>query len=201
MRQKRSRSVTAAVAAVLLLGGTFVQQAQASEPFLGQIQTFGFGFAPRGWATCEGQLMPISQNSALFALLGTTFGGDGRTTFALPDMRGRAAIGQGNGPGLTSRSWGLKSGQQDVTLTIQQMPSHNHLISARGGRGTTTSPADSYLAVKSRNKQYGDATPTVTMADDMVGNAGGGQSHNNMPPFLVLYFCIATQGIFPSRDN
>jgi microcystin-dependent protein len=187
-----------------------------SEPFVGQIQPFGFNFAPRGWAMCDGQLLPISSNSALFSLLGTTYGGDGRTTFALPDLRGRVPMHMGNGPGLSTRKIGEKSGAENVTLTTMQMPAHDHsgsgnvtgTVQANSGAGDTDNPAGNTLATLSRTNQYSTAGPNAAMHSDTVtgtGNfttttAGGSQSHNNMQPYLVINYCIALVGLFPSRD-
>lgn len=176
-----------------------------SEPFLGEIKMVGFNFPPRGWATCEGQLLPISQNSALFSLLGTTFGGDGRTTFGLPDMRGRFPIGVGNGPGLDSKTWGERAGQEDVTLNTNQIPNHTHsggTVQTTTAVGNQTSPDGNFLATANDGESnYSDAEATGNLGGNTaIGLTGGGQSHNNMPPFLSIYFVIALQGIFPSRN-
>lgn len=179
-----------------------------SEPFLGQIQMFGFNFNPRGWAKCDGQLLPISQNSALFSLLGTQYGGDGRTTFGLPGLRGRVPIHQGNGPGLLPKSIGSKGGQETVALNATEIPSHTHSATgnakAAAGRGNNTAPAGRTWAGLARENAYSDATAdTDMMADNVevtVGNTGGSQSHNNMQPYLTVNFCIALTGIFPSRS-
>jgi microcystin-dependent protein len=187
-----------------------------SEPFIGQIQTYGFNFAPRGWALCDGQLLPISQNTALFSLLGTIYGGDGRTTFALPDLRGRAPIHMGNGPGLSTRKIGSKGGSEFVTLTEAQMPAHDHTgtanlsgkIRCNSGAGNVDSPVGNALAEIDRVNQYSNAGPNADMHDDTVsasGNlttatAGGSQPHNNMQPYLTINYCIALVGLFPSRS-
>ena len=179
-----------------------------SEPFLGQIQTFGFSFTPRGWAKCDGQLLAISSNSALFALLGTTYGGDGRTTFGLPDLRGRVALHQGTGPGLSSRTMGQRSGVENVTLNINQMPQHNHAqddpkLLATANPANTSDPTGAALAIA---PAYNDSSPPAADMDagsivhPDVANAGSSQSHTNVQPFLVLNVCIALQGIFPSRN-
>ena len=173
-----------------------------SEPFLGQIQPFGFNFAPRGWATCDGQILSIAQNTALFSLLGTIYGGDGRTTFALPDLRGRAALHMGTGPGLTNRRIGQKSGQERVTLNTTQMPAHSHGQSGLPiytGNADENSPVDHYLAT-SREETYSTFNPDAHMPLGPMANTGGSQSHNNMPPYLVLNWCIALTGIYPSRS-
>jgi len=169
-----------------------------SEPFLGQIQMFGFNFNPRGWAKCDGQLLPISQNNALFSLLGTTYGGDGRTTFGLPDLRGQAALHQGTGPGLSPRTIGQRSGVENSVLTIANLASHNHALEAKNAEGDDTNPTGRYLANTDPALDFYAGAPDVAMHP--VGNTGGGQSFTNMQPYLVINFCIATQGVFPSRD-
>ena len=172
----------------------------------------GFDFAPRGWALCDGQLLPISQNSALFSLLGTTYGGDGRISFALPDLRGRVAIHQGTGPGLTHRVMGRKAGMENVTLNANTMPVHGH--SAQAQMMATTSDAETdepegkFLAKASRGDIYGDPgdpARLAEMASESVSvtvddNAGAGQPHENMQPCLVVNFVIALQGLYPSRS-
>ncbi len=165
------------------------------EPFLGQIMPVGFNFAPRGWALCEGQLLSISANTALFSLLGTTFGGDGRTTFGLPDLRGRSIVGVGNGPGLSPISWGEKAGAENHTLTVAQMPSHSHNITVNSAAGEESDPTGKHIAAH-----------TDAFAENATGNlaapsnTGGSQSFNIRNPFLGIYMCIATQGIYPSRN-
>ena len=155
-----------------------------SEPFVGEIRMFGFNFAPRGWAFCHGSLLPIAQYNALFSLLGTNFGGDGRTSFGLPDLRGRCPIGEGTGPGLSTRRLGEKSGAESHTLTVNQMPSHTHNL-ASSDEGTETIPVNKYLAV-SDDRNY------VSTGGSPVGGAvGGGQPVKQMPPYLGINFCIA----------
>jgi microcystin-dependent protein len=175
-----------------------------SEPFLAEIVMFGANFAPRGWAYCEGQLLPINQNSALFSLLGTIYGGDGRTTFALPDLRGRVPIQPGNGPGLSSYTLGERGGAERVTLTIAEMPSHNHSVTLHGERGasTSTNPAGNLLANGNSYAAHNSANPEPAMASQSItqANIGGGQSHYNIQPFLCVNFIIALQGTFPSRN-
>ncbi|GAA4234906.1 tail fiber protein [Postechiella marina] len=187
------------------------------DPFLGQIVMFGGNFAPRGWALCEGQLLPISQNSALFSILGTIYGGDGRTTFALPDLRGRVAIGQGHGPGLSDRRLGSRSGQEAHTLNTLEMPSHNHIIQDGGVKVTSANATESTpsngstLAAPGNGSGrsfepisgYNNATPDVTLntgAGPTALNNGGNQAHNNMQPYLTTNYIIALQGVFPSRS-
>ena len=173
-----------------------------SEPFLGQIQPFGFNFAPRGWAKCDGQLLPISQNDALFSLLGTTYGGDGRTTFALPDLRGRAALHEGSGPGLTSRRLGERNGVEHVTLNTTQIPAHDHAVNPKchGGPAASDgdSPVNAFPGIAGEDI-YNSAGAQAMGATDSA-NTGGGQSHDNMQPYLVVNWCISLQGLYPSRN-
>lgn len=172
-----------------------------SEPFLGEIRHFAFNFAPRGWMACQGQMLSIAQNTALFSILGTTYGGNGQTTFALPNLAGRTPIQQGQGPGLSSYDLGEQLGAETVTLTAAQVPPHTHLVSAVAAVGTSDAPAGNTLAQSSiRSDLYAAATPNTAMSSLAVNPAGGGLPHNNMPPFLAVGFCIATQGIFPSRN-
>ncbi len=176
-----------------------------SEPFIGEIRMFAGNFAPRGWAFCNGQLLPIAQNSALFSILGTTYGGDGRTTFALPDLRGRAPMQWGDGPGLTPRPLGEKGGAENVTLIASQMPSHNHVLSASSQQGDQFSPEGNVPAVllsatTGQPENLYHATPNTTMASQALGVTGGSQPHNNMQPFLCVSFIIALVGIFPSHS-
>ena len=170
-----------------------------SEPFLGQISIFSFNFPPKGWAMCNGQLLPINQNQALFSLLGTQFGGNGISTFALPDLRGNVPMSMGNGSGLSPRVIGQVAGEQAVTLTIGQMPSHSHVPNY-----TTTanamSPVGNLWAPDPNGNVTFDNSGTETLAANAIGNAGGSQPHDNMAPYLALNFCIALQGIFPSRN-
>jgi microcystin-dependent protein len=168
-----------------------------TEPFLGEIRNFGFNFAPRGWATCGGQLLPISQNTALFALLGTIYGGDGRTTFGLPDLRGRIPMSFGQGPGLSPRTQGELSGQEQVTLTQSQLPAHSHTVSA-SSTATTKNPSGAIPAVTNAGASYG-TTADLAMNPAMTSGPAGSQPHNNMQPYLVTNWCIALEGIFPSR--
>ncbi len=173
-----------------------------SEPFIGEIRMVGFNFAPRGWALCDGQLLSIAQNNALFALLGTQFGGDGRTTFGLPDLRGRAAMHAGSGPGLSLRRIGDKFGQESVTLVASQMPAHTHAAAASSGSGNANSPIGRIWSKDAgvQSATYTGNAPDGTMAANAITNAGGGQGHDNMPPVLVVNFVIALVGLFPSRN-
>ncbi|NOQ63300.1 MAG: phage tail protein [Methyloprofundus sp.] len=182
--------------------------AAASEPFIAEIKMFGSNFAPRGYALCDGQLLPISQNTALFSLLGTTYGGDGRTTFGLPDLRGRVAIHPGNGPGLSSISLGQKGGQEARTLSVNQMPSHTHTMTAvlKGidVSGDSTMPSSHSLASKSRSNNYSSSAPNVDMHADSLAvsaaNTGGNQSFSIRDPYLAVNYIIALTGTFPSRN-
>jgi len=169
------------------------------EPFLGQLMITPYNFAPRGWAMCNGQLLPINENTALFALLGTFYGGDGIRTFALPDLRGRAPIGFGQGPGLSSYDIGQQGGEEQVTLTISQIPNHTHTAMAAASVANTGSPAGAYWAMP-RALLYSSSAPNVDMNANALASTGGGQPHDNRKPFLVVNYVIALQGIFPSRN-
>ena len=170
------------------------------NPFIGLIVMFGGNFAPRGWALCDGQLLPINQYSALFSILGTTYGGDGRTTFALPDMRGRVPIHEGTGPGLSPYDLGQKGGSETVTLTTNQIPSHHHNVNL-GGTGSTPAGSGSLLGnVTGTNLIYNPTASGNTLASNAISNTGGGQSHNNIQPYLAVNFIIALQGTYPSRS-
>ena len=172
-----------------------------SEPFIGEIFMGGYNFAPRGYALCQGQLLSISQNTALFSLLGTTYGGNGQTTFALPDLRGRVPMGWGQGPGLSPNSLGQVSGTETVTLLVTQMPAHNHLVNAVSEPGDGSSPQGTFLANSGAlDKEYKATGTMVNMNANAVAPAGGSQPHSNMQPYLVLNIYIAIEGIFPSRN-
>ena len=167
------------------------------DPFIAEIIMFGGNFAPRGWAFCDGQLLPISSNSALFSILGTTYGGDGRTTFALPDLRGRVSMHPGNGPGLSSRRLGEKGGTEHNTLTTAQLPAHNHALAAKE-EANAADPSGSFIAGTGSNA-FG-TTAGVTMNAAAIGNTGGGQSVNNIQPYECVNYIIALVGVFPSRN-
>lgn len=170
-------------------------------PFLAEIYMGGMNFAPRGYATCSGQLVSIATNTALFSLLGTTFGGNGTTTFALPDMRGRVPMGWGQGPGLTNRDLGEVGGTETVTLISTQIPAHTHTLNAVSDAGDASAPSGNYLANSGAlDKEYKSTGTVVQMNAGAVGSAGGSQPHANIPPYLVLNFYIAMEGIFPSRN-
>lgn len=171
------------------------------DPFIGEIRIFAGDYAPYGWALCNGQIMQIVQNTALFSLLGVTYGGDGKTTFALPDLRDRAPMHWGNGPGLTPRRQGQPGGSTTVTLTQTQMPAHTHVPQCNSGAGAqSTAPGNVWgAAARGKNSAYTDAPPDTQMNLQALQPTGGAQAHNNMQPYLGLTFIIATQGIFPQR--
>ena len=164
-----------------------------AEPFLSELRIMSFDFAPKGWALANGQLLPINQNQGLFSLLGTTFGGDGRVNFALPDLRGRTPIHVGSGHTL-----GERGGEPAHTLSIGEIPTHTHVVNANSGNGATPIPGGNLLAAA--NNLYATPTNLTALSPSMVTNTGGSQAHLNMQPFLTLSFCIALQGIFPSPN-
>lgn len=170
-----------------------------SEPFLAEVRIVGFNFAPRGWAFCDGQILPINQNQSLYSLLGTTYGGDGRTTFALPDLRGRTPIHVGRSNGGGDHRLGQKSGEETHTLAANEMPQHTHVLQASSSDGTTILPSGNVLA-RRLAEVYRDPTNLGAMRAGTVVNVGGGQAHENMQPYLALNYCIALQGLFPSRN-
>lgn len=167
------------------------------EPFLAQIIMFAGNFAPRGWALCDGQILPINQNQSLYSLLGTTYGGDGRTSFALPDLRGRVPIHAGDGPGLTPHNLGAKGGVEHNTITVNQLPAHNHGLRAKE-EANTDDPNGNFIA-GTGTQAFGTAAD-VTMNNGSITLAGGGQSVNNTQPYQCVNFIIALQGQFPSRN-
>ena len=178
-----------------------------AEPFLGQIMLVGFNFAPRGWAFCSGQLLPIAQNTALFSLLGTIYGGNGQTTFALPDLRGRVAVGMGTGPGLPTIDQGEVAGETTHTLLVTEMPLHNHALRASTNTANSANPNGNSLAVGQVTIQgsaetvsmYVNAVPNVTLNLQSELPAGGSQPHNNFQPYLCIDFIISLFGRFPSQ--
>ena len=171
-----------------------------SQPFVAQIQPYGFGFAPRTWALCNGQTLSIAQNTALFSLLGTQFGGNGQSTFALPDLQGNVAINQGQGAGLSPRFMGEVGGTESVTLLQTEIPSHSHAMQAAGGLGNRLTPASNVLSRVTGATPYAPSNSAqAAMAAQSVQAVGGNQPHNNMMQYLVLNFVIALQGIFPAR--
>ena len=171
-----------------------------SEPFIGEIRIVGFNFAPRGWANCDGQLLSIAQNSALFSLLGTVYGGDGRTTFGLPDLRGRVPVHAGNGPGLSPRAQGQKSGAEQTTLSVANLPSHTHAVKCNSDDGDTDEPQGNFPAKAGGGETIYASGEDAAMSNQMVGNTGGGSAANNMQPFLTVRFVVALVGLFPSRN-
>ena len=170
-----------------------------SEPFVGEIRMFAGNFAPRGWAFCDGQLLAVSQNDALFSLLGTIYGGDGRTTFGLPDMRGRIPIHAGSGPGLSPRRLGAKGGAENVTLTVNQLPSHTHQFKATQTPGIQNNAAGNVLAESFSLDIYAEDPPDTDLSSSAVTSVGGSRSHTNLMSFLCINFIIALFGIYPSR--
>ncbi|MBB4838559.1 microcystin-dependent protein [Sphingomonas kyeonggiensis] len=174
-----------------------------ADPFVAEIRIFPFNFAPRGWAWCDGQLLPLSQNTALFSLLGTTYGGNGKSTFALPDMQGRAPMHPGQGPGLSLHDLGETSGSETVTLLESEIPNHSHTLRASVEDATQGTLANGVsLSTSNGGSLYQTTTNTnlVTMSPQALSAAGGSAPHNNMQPYLTFYFCIAMQGVFPPRS-
>ncbi len=171
-----------------------------SEPFVGEIRMFAGNFAPRGWAYCDGQLLAVSQNDALFSLLGTIYGGDGRTTFALPEMRGRIPLHKGQGPGFSNRALGSKSGNIQETLTTNQMPSHTHDWKVNTAAATGSAPQGKVLADTTPVRIYRPVAQDNNMATTVIANTGGSQPHQNRMPTLCIHFIIALFGIYPSRQ-
>lgn len=174
-----------------------------SEPFLAEVRMVGFDFPPRGWAFCDGQILPINQNQSLYSLLGTTYGGDGRTSFALPDLRGRTPIHVGRSDGGQEHRLGNKSGEETHTLAASEMPNHRHLAMGSATESTVSSVTTDNANVMglTGNNIYGPASSALTtLKADTIVHVGGGQAHNNMMPYLAVNFCIAMQGLFPSRN-
>lgn len=173
-----------------------------SDQFVAEIRIFAGNFAPRGWAFCQGQLLPISQNTALFSLIGTFYGGDGRTTFALPDLQGNSPLGQGSGPGLTTRFVGEIGGSATVTLIATELPQHVHAVNASSAGGLLPAPPGNLWATPgaARGLKAYEATGGAAMAPAAISNSGSSQPHNNRIPYLCLSFIIALQGIFPARS-
>ena len=195
-------AITAVISSLIVFSEPEEAYACGIDPFIAEICWFGGNFAPRGYAFCGGQLLAISSNQALFALLGTTYGGDGETTFGLPDMRGRVPIhgGSGTGPGLSPYQLGAKGGVEQVTLTVNQIPSHNHGVTASTGFGDSNNPDGKILSrtwprVYDTSLQAGEST---SMNSQMIQNTGGNQGHENRQPYLAINCIIALQGIFPS---
>jgi microcystin-dependent protein len=171
-----------------------------ADPFVAEIRIFPFNFAPRGWAWCDGQLLPLSQNTALFSLLGTTYGGNGRSNFALPDLQGRTPMHPGQGPGLSLHDLGETSGSETVTLLESEIPAHTHSIQASQGDGLERNAAGQLFATGIGISQYQAPGPLTQLSPSATTPAGGDQPRNNLQPYLTFYFCIALQGVFPPRS-
>ena len=174
-----------------------------SNPFVAEIRMFPFNFAPKGWAWCDGQLLPISQNTALFSLLGTTYGGDGKATFALPDLQGSSPMAPGQGPGLSLHDLGEQAGTSSVTLLVSEIPVHTHALEGAPANfpGNSDVPTGNAMAKSTQGNVYvPDSNPSATMAPQTLSLAGGSLPHNNMMPYLTVYFAIAMQGVFPARN-
>jgi len=192
--------IAASLSAVVTFASVSPAAAQ-SEPFIGQMMATGANFCPRGWAQADGQIISIAQNTALFSLLGTTYGGNGQTTFALPDLRGRSAIHQGTGPGLSNYVEGQVGGRESFTLTIDQMPAHNHGVQATNATADKGGPDGRYLGGGvGDDDTYHDGPPNRIMAPAMIQITGGNQPVSQRGPYLTLMWCIAMEGIFPSRN-
>ncbi len=171
-----------------------------SDPFVGEIRMFAGNFAPQGWALCDGQLLAVSQNDALFSLFGTIYGGDGRTTFGLPDLRGRIPIHAGSGPGLSSRQIGSKAGSERVTPTVNQLPRHSHPMQATESLADSPNPGGNIAARSTMVDLYTNENPNTALAGASITSIGGNQSHTNLMPFLCVHFIVALFGIYPSRN-
>ncbi|PXY44928.1 phage tail protein [Flavobacterium hydrophilum] len=170
-----------------------------ADPFVSEIRIFGFNFAPRGWAFCNGQILPLSQNTALFSLLGTTYGGNGQSNFALPDLQGRSPMHPGQGPGLSLHDLGETGGSETVTLLESEIPAHSHKLSVTSLNSQSTTPANNSLGRGNPVKVYASVGAAVTMGANSISPTGGSLPHNNMMPYLTMNFCIALQGVFPPR--
>lgn len=204
------KTLTATAVAAASLTVAAPQKASAGvDPFVGEMAIYPYSFCPRGWLRADGQLLPIAQYNALFSLYGTMFGGDGRTTFGLPDMRGRVPMGVGTGPGLTPRQMGQKFGEERHTLSVAEIPPHSHTVNSVAAGGDKGGPNSDFLAAPGAAdgstkyndmRMYHDGNPNATMDPRMISNTGGGQAHNNIQPVQVLQFCISTDGIYPPRD-
>ncbi|HVJ00902.1 MAG TPA: tail fiber protein [Sphingomonas sp.] len=170
-----------------------------ADPFVAEIRVFPFNFAPKGWAWCDGQLLPLSQNTALFSLLGTNYGGDGKSNFALPDLQGSAAMHPGQGPGLDLYNLGQTGGSETVTLLESEIPAHSHSMTVSLADAIEPAPTGQQFATGTGVNYYAAPGPIKQMAPQTLSPAGGDQPHNNMQPYLTFYFCIALQGVFPPR--
>lgn len=201
MFNRTSKAIkAAALTSVIAAGGIATPVQAGADPFIGEIMLVGYNFCPRGWANADGQLLAIAQNSALFSLYGTQFGGDGRTTFALPDLRGRVPMHVGSGPGLSNRVMGQRGGSETNTLTVNQMPAHSHALLATSEGGNISDPTGSLLAEDGRDNIYRSASPNTQLSGSAIGSAGGNQAVNNLQPYLVMRYCVSLVGQFPSRN-
>jgi microcystin-dependent protein len=171
-----------------------------SEPFVGEIRMFAGNFAPQGWAFCDGQLLAVSQNDALFSLFGTVYGGDGRTTFGLPDLRGRVPMHAGTGPGLSQRRLGARGGTETATVAVDQIPSHTHQMKASGDLAGRANPQDNLPAKSAQIELYSGDAPDVALSPSAISAVGDNQPHSNLMPFLCIHFIVALVGIYPSRS-
>ena len=171
-----------------------------STPYLGELKVISWNFAPRGWAFCNGQLLPINQNQALFALLGTTYGGDGQQTFALPNLEGSVPMHFGTNGGGSQFVLGQRGGETQHTLSLTEMPTHTHTVAVASGTGTSQAPGGNYWASLAQANPYSNATPNTSMNPAAIDSVGGSQPHDNLAPYLVLNIIIALQGIFPSQN-
>ncbi|MFA5239908.1 MAG: tail fiber protein [Phycisphaerae bacterium] len=192
-------SLTLFAVLAAMMGRSSVASASV-DPYIGEIMIVPYNYAPRDWAFCNGQLLPIAQHAALYSLLGTTYGGDGVNTFGVPDLRGRVAIHAGIGPGLTNRRLGEMGGYEAVALTVPQMPAHSHEAMGYSEDGNQEGPGGNVWAKKDRNDDYSSHDPNVAMSVKAIGIAGGNQPHQNMQPYLVLNYVIAMEGAYPPRN-
>lgn len=196
---KKTRFLSAAVLASAFIGVPWSSANAGAEPFLGEIMWTAATFCPRNWVNADGQLLQISENAALFSLLGTTYGGDGRTTFGLPDLRGRVSLHTGNGPGLSNYPQGAKGGEEHTTLSVAQMPAHNHVINASED-SSSKNPNGSVLGSSKQKVYDAPLNASTTLDGSAVGNTGNDRPHENRQPYITLRACIAVQGLFPSRN-
>jgi len=198
-KTKAAVSAGAIIAGIALTGATTPAKAGA-ETFIGEIMMVGYTFCPRSWAEANGQLVSINENPALYSLYGTTFGGDGRTTFALPDLRGRVPMHVGQGSGLLNRALGQQGGSETNTLTANQLLAHSHSLNGTTAAANAVDPLGNVLANTGRSDTYTTSAPNAQMSSGAIGATGGGQAVNNMQPFLTIRYCVALNGIFPSRN-
>lgn len=187
--------------AFLTIGALGLPLPAHATPFIGEVVCGGWNFCPNGWGECDGRVVPIAQNDTLFFLIGTTYGGDGETTFALPNIQGRTMVGSGQGPGLTPRLSGQQGGLETVTLNTNQIPMHNHILAANDGAEKAASPVGKILGVSPASaKSYSSQSTNVQLRPNALSFVGGSQSHTNLQPYLAVKCCIALEGIFPSQQ-